>query len=384
MLAVHGAGDRRAAWAAAVAFLALALLAPPAGGDPAARPQRPELALTPVASLARPVAMAVRAGDPALYVAEKGGRVRAIRGGTVDPVPVLDLSTEVSTGGEQGLLGLAFAPAGNHLYVNLTDLAGDTRVLEYAVVAGTLDLGSRREVLTVDQPFANHNGGNLVFGPDGNLWIGLGDGGSGNDPQDNAQRLDTLLGKMLRVDPRPSGEAAYTVPADNPFAGMPGARPEIWALGLRHPWRYSFDRATGDLWIGDVGQARREEVDLQPAGSGGGENYGWARLEGTLPVSGTPPPGAVPPLYEYDHSDGSCAVTGGYVYRGRRVRPLSGTYIFADFCKGELQGLVRRGHRVDVRSLGVTVPAVASFGEDAAGELYVLSLQGMVYRIDRA
>ncbi len=307
----------------------------------------------------------------------------AIRDGSLSPAPVLDLSGEVSQGSEQGLLGLAFSPDGKFLYVNYTDLAGDTNVVAYRMVGGRADPGSARRVLLVHQPFANHNGGNLVFGPDGYLYIGLGDGGSEGDPLGNGQNLDTLLGKMLRIDPRSNGSRPYRVPPDNPFVGRKGVRPEIWAYGLRNPWRYSFDPATQDLWIGDVGQDRREEIDFQPARSQGGQNYGWNRLEGTLPFSGTAPPGAIPPIFEYaTHQSGTCAVTGGYVYRGGDVPNLAGAYVFGDFCSGQIMALVQRqGKIVEQRSLGVSVPELASFGQDGSGELYALSLSGGVFRL---
>jgi glucose/arabinose dehydrogenase len=330
--------------------------------------------------LEEPVALAVRPDDAALYIAEKDGRVVAIRDGKVDPTPVLDVSSEVSLGGEQGLLGLAFSPDGGSLYVNFTD--GDTRVVAYAMAEDRADPSSRREVLFVDQPYSNHNGGNLVFGPDGYLYIGLGDGGSGGDPHGNAQSLGTLLGKMLRIDPRPADGAPYRVPADNPFVTTPGARPEIWAYGLRNPWRYSFDRATGDLWIGDVGQSAWEEVDRQPASSTGGENYGWNVREGSHPyAAGGSPPGAVDPVFDYSHSDGGCVVTGGYVYRGAAIPDLVGTYVFADFCLGKIEGLRLDGDQVVHEQLGVAAGPVSSFGEDAQGELYILSLAGGVYRL---
>ena len=333
-----------------------------------------------IATLEEPLALAVRPDDPALYVAEKGGRVVAIRDGAVDPTPVLDVSTEVSLGGEQGLLGLAFSPDGRLLYVNLTDVNGDTRILEYAVVQGVADVTTRREVLFVDQPYSNHNGGNLVFGPDGYLYIGLGDGGSGGDPHGNAQSLQTLLGKMLRIDPRPSDTAPYGIPGDNPFVNTPDARPEIWAYGLRNPWRYSFDRSTGDLWIGDVGQSAWEEVDRQPASSDGGENYGWNVREGSHPyTSDGSVPDAVDPVYDYSHGEG-CVVTGGYVYRGAAIPDLVGGYVFADFCVGKLE-ILRDDGEPTVADLGPTVQAVSSFGQDATGELYVLSLAGGVYRL---
>jgi glucose/arabinose dehydrogenase len=336
-----------------------------------------------VATLEQPLAMAVRSGDPALYIAEKTGRVIALRDGSVDPVPVLDLAEQVSLGGEQGLLGLAFSPDGRHLYVNYTDTNGDTHVTGYAMRDERADAATRRDVLVVDQPYANHNGGNIAFGPDGYLYIGLGDGGSGGDPQGNGQSLSTLLGKMLRIDPTPFGDLPYRVPADNPFVGRADARPEIWAYGLRNPWRYSFDRQTGDLWIGDVGQSAWEEVDLQPSASAGGENYGWNRMEGDHPYDDADPPAnAVPPVYEYSHDGGGCVVTGGYVYRGESVPDLSGAYVVADSCIGELEAvLVEDGRVVDRRALGLVVSNLSSFGEDAKGELYAMSLNGDLFKL---
>jgi len=224
----------------------------------------------------------------------------------------------------------------------------------------------------------------VVFGPDGYLYIGMGDGGSAGEPQGNGQSLGTLLGKMLRIEPRPTGGKPYGIPPDNPFVGRTGGiRPEIWAYGLRNPWRWSFDRETGDLWIGDVGQGAWEEIDFQPAGSKGGQNYGWNRLEGTHPYrASTPPPSAVPPIYEYSHAAGGCAVTGGYVYRGGQISGLAGAYLFTDYCGGALTALVQRGGRVvQQRVLGRGLPSIVSFGQDQDGELYLLSLQGPVYKL---
>jgi glucose/arabinose dehydrogenase len=361
--------------------------APDTTGVPAAPQPLGSVAvtLTEVAGLTQPVALAVRGGDGALYVVEKVGRVTAVRDGAVDPTPVLDLTGSVSTGSEQGLLGLAFSPDGGKLYVNFTNAGGDTRVVEYGFSGGRADPSTAREVLAVAQPFANHNGGNLVFGPDGMLWIGLGDGGSGNDPQNRAQDLGDLLGKMLRIDPTPSGGRAYTIPSDNPFVGDGGARGEIWSYGLRNPWRYSFDRATGDLWIGDVGQNAVEEVDFAPVSSDGGENWGWPALEGTRANKGPRPEGAVAPILDYDQSSGGCSVTGGYVYRGARIPALTGAYLYGDYCRGEILALRQSGGRVvEEADLGVAVDGLSSFGQDAAGELYALSLSGTVYRIDPA
>ena len=343
---------------------------------------RPAVRAARVADVQGALALAVRPGDDGLYLAHKGGRVTVVRGGRVDPTMVLDLGSEVSQGAEQGLLGLVFSPDGGHLYVNFTNRAGDTRIVEFAFRDGVGDPSSRRELLAVEQPFANHNGGNLVFGPDGYLYIGLGDGGSRGDPNNNGQRLDTLLGKMLRIDPRPGDGRPYSIPPGNPFTGRPGARPEIWAYGLRNPWRYSFDRGTGDLWIGDVGQNSREEVNRVPASSRGGENYGWNRFESRQRFSGQPPPDYVPPVYDYPLSGGNCAETGGYVYRGVRIPGLRGVYVFGDYCQGQLFGLFAEGDRFRAESLGIDVATLSSFGEDAAGELYVLSLTGGLFRLE--
>jgi glucose/arabinose dehydrogenase len=335
--------------------------------------------LVPVATLEEPLGMAVRQGDRSLYVVQKTGQLMAIRPGG-SPRSVLDLSDEVSLGGEQGLLGAAFSPDGDFLYVNYTDRAGDTRIHEFAMRGDAIDLSSRREVLRVDQPYSNHNGGNLVFGPDGYLYIGLGDGGSGGDPEDNAQNLGILLGKMLRIDPRPQDGRPYGIPPDNPFVGREGARPEIWAYGLRNPWRYSFDRETGDLWIGDVGQDEVEEIDLQPADSSGGENYGWDGFEGSARFEPPFPQNAVPPVYEYGRSLGG-TVIGGFVYRGSAIPDLRGAYLFGDLFNPEVRGLAPSSDGFGHFELGVTVDNLASFGEDHAGELYLLSLSGPVSRL---
>jgi glucose/arabinose dehydrogenase len=341
-----------------------------------------QVGLEQIATLDQPLAFAVRHGDPALYVAEKTGRVVAIRDGRVASRPVLDLQGEVSFGGEQGLLGIAFSPDGRFLYANYTDVNGDTRIVGYEMGDSSVSTRTRRQVLFVDQPYANHNGGDLVFGPDGDLYIGLGDGGSAGDPQGHAQSLDSLLGKMLRIDPRPHGDEPYDIPADNPFVDRAGARPEIWAHGLRNPWRYSFDRATGDLWIGDVGQNTWEEIDRLPAGSPAGANLGWNLVEGSHRFTGDPPTDAIAPVYEYPHASGACTVIGGVVYRGADIPALTGAYLFADLCLGELEAIrLGAGGTVEHAVLGPTVPHVSSFGEDADGDVYVASLDGGVYRL---
>ena len=352
-------------------------------------PARPDLdsvavRLEKVVDLARPTAMAVRPGDDAIYVAEKTGRVRMVVSGqgggrpSLAATPVLDLSGQVSTGSEQGLLGLEFSPDGAKLYVDYTDGGGDTRVVEYAFDRGRADPGSRRELLFVDQPFANHNGGEVIFGPDGMLYVGLGDGGSQGDPRNNGQNLGTLLGKILRIDPRPSGGAPYTVPPDNPFVNRAGARPEIFAYGLRNPWRFTWDRQTRDLWIADVGQNLWEEVDFVPAGSPPGANFGWSLMDSRHRFKGGNPEGGILPIFEYDHDGGRCSITGGYVYRGSRIPALRGAYVFADYCSGQVWALAQEGGRVaDDVELELGPPSlVQSFGEDSAGELYLLSTTG--------
>lgn len=344
-----------------------------------------EVTLTEIASgLDQPLALAQRPGDDTLYVAEQSGGVRRIRDGEVID-SVLDLSGEVSRGNEQGLLGIAFAPDGSHLYVDFTDDDGNTHVEELAVRDdGTLDLGSRRVVLFQEQPFSNHNGGHVTFGPDGMLYVGLGDGGSAGDPQGHGQRLDTLLGAILRIDPRPANGSPYSVPADNPFVGDTSARPEIWMYGLRNPWRFSFDRATNDLWIGDVGQNAWEEINFLPAGRSGA-NFGWNLREGTHEYAGERPQGAIDPIFEYSHAEGGVSVTGGFVYRGSRIPGLVGAYLFADFSAGELVALVESdGALAQRRELGIDGGMVSSFAEDHDGELYVLDLGGSLYRLDPA
>jgi glucose/arabinose dehydrogenase len=339
------------------------------------------LRLVRIASVEQPVALATRPRDATLYVAEKTGKVVAIRGNRADAQPVLDISAEVSGDFEQGLLGIVFSPDGRLLYVDFTDRRGDAHVQEFAMSAGRADIQTRRELLFVDQPGRQHYGGDLIFGPDHMLYIAVGDGGrtypgKGGLPQ----RLDSVFGKILRVDPRPVGDRPYGIPADNPFVDRPGARPEIWVLGLRNPWRFSIDRGTGDLWIGEVGNKNWEEVDRQVGGSGGGENYGWSFVEGTHVFRGGAPNDALPPIFKYAH-DGACAVIGGYVYQGS-LRDLRGAYLFGDLCDGRVRLLRQRGGKlIEYKMLGLHVPNLSSFGEDEQGELYLLSLDGGVFRL---
>jgi glucose/arabinose dehydrogenase len=332
-----------------------------------------------VASVQQPVALAIRTEDDNLYVAQKTGQVVAVRPGGFVGQPVLDLSAQVSQGFEQGLLGLAFSPDGAFLYVNYTDVDGDTHVTEFSVADNGIDPGTERDVLVIDQPFPNHNGGQLTFGPDGFLYVGLGDGGSAGDPMDNAQNLDSLLGKILRIDPRPTDGTPYGIPTNNPFVGDEGARPEVWAYGLRNPWRFSFDRLNGDLWIADVGQDRIEEIDVQRTAIGG-QNYGWDGYEGTLVYEEPLPDDVEEPVHEYGPELGS-SVIGGFVYRGSQIPALQGAYVFGDFYNPDLRALVPAEGGFQEEPLGLTVPSLSAFGEDAAGELYALSLSGQVYRL---
>jgi glucose/arabinose dehydrogenase len=324
-----------------------------------------------------------------LFVVEQPGRIEVVRDGQRLEQPFLDLSDQVSCCGEQGLLSLAFAPnygRSGLLYVDYTDEAGDTRVVEYRRSASeplVAEPGSAREVLHVDQPYPNHNGGLVLFGPDGLLYVGLGDGGSEGDPDRRGQDLSTPLAKILRIDPRPAGGRPYAVPRTNPFVGRPGARPETYAYGLRNPWRFSFDPVTGALAIGDVGQNEFEEVDLVASGQGRGANFGWSAFEGESRYNHDQnAPNAVPPVLVYRH-DGGCSITGGYVVRDRGLPSLYGRYLYGDFCAGDLRSFTARPGRpaIDDRPLGLQVPSLSSFGEDEAGHLYATSLEGSVYRL---
>ncbi len=344
--------------------------------------------LTPyVDGFQAPVDIAWRAGDPAIYVVDQPGVITSV----VDGVPgaaVLDIRELVAYGGEQGLLGLAFHPTESLAYVNYTNTAGDTVIDEFVVGAdGVFDKAGRRTVITISQPYPNHNGGDVVFGPDGMLYIGMGDGGSGGDPERRALNLTQPLGKLLRIDPRASGDQPYTVPADNPFIGIDGAVPEIWSIGLRNPWRFSFDRETGDLWIADVGQGDWEEVDVALAsdGAGRGANFGWSALEGTHTYnSDQSADSATPPIYEYSHGEG-CSISGGALYRGDAIASLRGWYLFGDFCNGKVYGLLPvPGAAPIVLTLG-NVGSVSAIVDGPNGELYVLAYNsGSILRIDPA
>jgi glucose/arabinose dehydrogenase len=337
------------------------------------------LGFEPVASgLSSPLGV-VNAGDGSrrLFILEQTGRIRVWDGTQLRPTPFLDVSSLISCCSERGLLGLAFHPGyttNGIFFVHYTNTSGDTTIVRYRVSAdpNVADTTSAQIILSVAQPFANHNGGQLVFGPDGFLYIGLGDGGDAGDPGNRAQNLGTLLGKILRIDV--DGAATYAIPATNPFRTTPGALPEIWAYGLRNPWRFSFDRLTGDLFIADVGQGAREEVNFQPAASAGGQNYGWRRMEGTAcfnPSTACNDGTLTLPILEYDHSLG-CSITGGYRYRGARFPQFVGRYFYGDFCTGRIWTGIQSGSAWTGPQLLDTTMQITSFGEDEDGELYVV------------
>ena len=358
------------------------------GGDGPSRPITTGLDVEEVASgLSSPIALASLPDDDRLFIAEQGGMIRIVRDGVVDPVPFLDLRTRTVAQNERGLLGLAFHPAyddNGWVYVSFTDLEGDSRIERYTVSADpdVADPQSMLLVLAQDQPASNHNGGQIAFGPDGMLYVFFGDGGGGGDPQGNAQNLNSLLGKVLRLDV--DNAAPYAIPVSNPFRNQENRRGEIWASGLRNPWRNAFDRVGGRLYIADVGQNRLEEVNVVAANAAG-VNYGWNRMEASTcyePATGCDRTGLMLPVAEYDHDEG-CSITGGHVYRGTAIPGIYGHYFYSDYCQGWLRSFRYANdqateHRTwDIGDVG----NVMSFGEDASGELYILSSNGRVYRI---
>jgi glucose/arabinose dehydrogenase len=364
------------------ALLALALLALAAPASAAAAPR-----LEPVGTFEGPVHAIGAPGDPSrLYVVEIGGRVRLVRDGIVQPTPFLTID-DVLGGGERGLLSIAFPPdyaTSGLFYVYLTsEPAGDLEVREYRRSAGNPDLAdpaSGRLVWSAAHPGQdNHNGGTVAFGPDGKLWFATGDGGGSNDPLRNARDPAHPLGKLLRIDPRQGNAGSYTIPADNPFGNA------VWAYGLRNPFRFTFDRIAGDLWIGDVGQDAWEEIDHVSLRQASGANFGWDLFEGDHPFdgdAGNPPPAYRPPVLEYSSAGGAnCAVTGGYVVRDRSLRALAGRYLYADFCGGELRSFKPGAPGPSDASTGLHVDQPSSFGEVNDGTLFVASLAGPVYRI---
>ncbi|MGZ5332341.1 MAG: PQQ-dependent sugar dehydrogenase [Solirubrobacterales bacterium] len=326
-------------------------------------------------------------GSEDLYVVERDGRVKIVRDGETLGDPFIDISDKVSTDVEQGLLSIAFAPdyeSSGLLYAYYTDKQGSQRIVELVRDPGDPDrvAGGERLVLKMADYAPNHNGGLIVFGSDGHLYVGTGDGGGSGDPRRNAQNLGALLGKLLRIDPQQAGGKPYTVPADNPFVGKPGARPEIYSYGLRNPWRFAFDSKTGDLVIADVGQDEFEEVDIVGPGKGAGANFGWSALEGDAPFNeDQSAPGAVKPALVYEHSQG-CSITGGYVVHDPELPALEGRFVYGDFCAPKLRSFQLAGTKaVGDKPLGPEVPGTSSFGTDNAGHIYVASFNGPVYRL---
>jgi len=345
---------------------------------------QPQLALKQIASgLNRPVGI-VSAGDSRLFIVLQIGQIVIYDGTRILPAPFLEIGSLITSGvtgqSERGLLGLAFDPRRNgFFFVHYTNINGDVTIARYRASSDPdrADPNSAAIVLTIPHPnFSNHNGGQLQFGPDGFLYDGVGDGGSAGDPNNNAQNATRLLGKILRID---VSSLPYRVPPSNPFGN------EVWAYGLRNPWRFSFDRITGDLWIGDVGQNLYEEVDLQPATSDGGENYGWPNMEGFHcfnPPTNCGNPSFTPPILEYTHAGGACSITGGYRYRGARYPRMSGIYFYGDYCSGAILGATQQSNGSwTSQTLLSTRLAITSFGEDQNGELYVADLGGTVSQI---
>jgi len=348
-----------------------------------------QVALQKIGSFDQPDYIAQPPGSDDLYVVEQGGTIRMVRRGQVVSTPALDIVDQVTSGGEQGLLSIAFPPdfqSSRLAYAYFTGTDQDQHVVRYSVSAnGSFDEGSAREILRMDDFAPNHNGGQLQFGPDGDLYIGTGDGGLEDDPHRNGQDLDSLLGKLLRIRPATGASGPpYTIPPDNPFARRQGSRPEIYSYGLRNPWRFSFDRKTGALAIGDVGQNTLEEIDYTQKGQGRGANFGWSAFEGTDRFNADQDaPNAVPPIFEYSHDHG-CSITGGYVVRDRSLPALYGRYVYGDFCAGDLHALEPAiPHAKGDRPLGLHVDSLSSFGEDNEGHIYAVSLNGPVYRLVR-
>jgi glucose/arabinose dehydrogenase len=349
----------------------------------------PAIGFEPVfTGLNRPVDyIDVNDGSGRFFIVEQDGRILVSVGGELLETPLLDISSMVSTSNEQGLLSIALDPGfadNGRVFVSYTDTAGDSQIVRYTVSerdANQLDADSASTILSLDQPYDNHNGGNILFGPDGYLYLGFGDGGSQGDPDQRAQNPSILFAKILRIDVAGDQEP-YGIPADNPFVIDAGFAPETFAWGFRNPWRFSFDRETGDLWIGDVGQNTIEEIDLIPSGTSG-QNFGWSTMEGNecYGAESCDETGLTLPVDQYTHDDG-CSVTGGYVYRGSAIPDLVGTYLFADYCTGYLWGLLPNGDgsytATDLLETGYNP---SSFAQDASGELYLLDLGGAIYRI---
>ena len=381
------------------ASVAAAPMPPPAAApDAPSAPGTSTIRLVRVAGVSNPVLALSPKGDGRLFIVTKGGRIRILKSdGTLRSKPFLDLGRKVSKGSEQGLLGLAFHPSyatNRRFYVDYTNRSGNTVVREYKASKANRNraaTSTARTILKIKQPYSNHNGGMLAFGRDGYLYIGTGDGGSSGDPGNRAQRKSTLLGKVLRINVNgTTSTRAYRIPRSNPYVGRKGLD-EIWQRGLRNPWRFSFDRSNGDLWIGDVGQSRYEEIDRvrrTSSGPGKGINWGWRVMEGNHcynPSTGCNTSGKKRPLAEYGHGGGRCSVTGGYVYRGSAVPALRGWYVYGDYCSGEVWAIAASASRPasPVTLLGAgSGRMIGGFGQDASGELYLADLAAdAVYRI---
>ena len=387
----------------AALFLSLALLVACGSNEPASSDPRPAqdqpvaeaaatgVRLARIGSFDTPVYVTAPPRDRRrVFVVEQGGRIMVVRGGRKLDAPFLDIRGQVTAGGEQGLLSMAFAPdyaETGRFYVYFTDRDGDQRIVEYRrASADRAKAGSARLVLEMPDDESNHNGGLLLFGPDDLMYVGTGDGGGGGDEhgrRGNGQDLGTLLGKILRIDPRAGGGRGYRVPSSNPFVGRSGARGEIYSYGLRNPWRFSFDRRTGDLTIGDVGQNEVEEIDFVRRGKGAGANFGWRPFEGRRRFrDGESAPGHVPPVIERTHDDGWCSITGGVVVRDRALGGLYGRYLFGDVCKPRVYSARLATPRArDLRRTSLRVSQLVSFGEDARGRVYAVSHAGPVYRL---
>ncbi len=352
-----------------------------------------EIAAVEFARTEQPIGVVSRRDDQTLYVIEKPGRVRAYRNGVFDQTPVLDIVARVDSTNERGLLGLAFSPlVRDVLYIDYTDSRGVVHVSEVPFDGRIADISRERVLLRIPKPFNEHNAGTLSFDRNGLLYVAIGDGGSSGDPKGNAQRTDVLLGKVLRIDPKPSAGLPYSIPPENPFArrGTSSlgtvktvkARPEIIAFGLRNPWRATVDAETGDVWIPDVGESSVEEINRIPTGSRSAINFGWSLREGRQSFKGPRPKSSVEPVFDYPHADGRCSVVGGVVYRGSAIPALQGRYVFGDVCSGRIQvlddPLPGRGRATD---LGAQVSYLTSFGVGPDGELVATSLEGGLYRL---
>jgi glucose/arabinose dehydrogenase len=375
---------RRLALAAAV-FVAGCGGGATSSGDPATASAA--VRLQKIGDFSAPVFVTAPPKDKSrIFVVEQGGTIQVVKGSS--RATFLDITNLVKSGGEQGLLSMAFAPdyaSSGLFYVYYTDTNGDEQIVEYKRASeDKADPGSARQVLMTPDDEGNHNGGQLQFGPDKLLYIGTGDGGGGGDQHGahgNGQNLGVLLGKILRIDPRASGGRPYSIPSGNPFRGKAGARPEIYAYGLRNPWRFSFDRANGAMTIGDVGQGEWEEINYRAKGKAKGANFGWRVFEGKARYGpkGESAPGAVKPLLVESHADGNCSITGGYVVRDPALKAWRGRYVFGDYCRGVIQTANTRTGKVTDRKL--KVESLSSFGEDARGRVYAASLDGPVYRL---